>query len=160
MNSVRNSFLFYLYHCCFCLYYIISSLYLDKNSSQVTDSYYEVVILFFFFFMFFLYTISLFLYPADKYLYLARDTIKKSSVSPQVCHKHNIDIVRTIIKKTAIAAMHGPHSVFDICNCTVIHCDAAGLQFISIPLKKYLTSSSNNQYLPIAKYKYLLQLLW
>ena len=27
----------------------------------------------------------------------------------------------------AIAAMHGPHSVFDIHNYTVIHCDAAGV---------------------------------
>ena len=31
-------------------------------------------------------------------LYLAPDTIKKSGVSPQVCRKHNINIVRTIIK--------------------------------------------------------------
>ena len=28
--------------------------------------------------------------------------------------------------KSAIAAMHGKHSVFDIGHCTVIHCDAGG----------------------------------
>ena len=33
----------------------------------------------------------------------------------------NTDIKKT---KTAIAAMRGPHSVFDSGHCTVIHCDA------------------------------------
>ena len=30
----------------------------------------------------------------------------------------------------AIAAMHGPHSVFDIGHCTVIHCDAGGASLV------------------------------
>ena len=30
----------------------------------------------------------------------------------------------------AIAAMHGPHSVFDICHCTVVHCDAGGVSLV------------------------------
>ena len=30
----------------------------------------------------------------------------------------------------AIAAMHGPHSVFDIGHCTVIHCDAGGVALV------------------------------
>ena len=32
--------------------------------------------------------------------------------------------------KPAIAAMHGPHSVFDIGHCTVIHCDAGGVLLV------------------------------
>ena len=32
--------------------------------------------------------------------------------------------------KLAIAAMHGPHSVFDIGHCTVIHCDAEGVSLV------------------------------
>ena len=164
---LRIAFFFTSTTVCLCLFYIISSLYLDIKSSQVTDSYYEVVILFFFS-CFFLYTISLFLYPAYKYLYelgqnwscehsqfkvfafnfidskrviknliklrkyvgcsesslfeyvvwppllyLAPDTIKKSGVSPQVCHKHNIDIVRTIIKKQLLQLCTA-HTVFSI----------------------------------------------
>ena len=30
----------------------------------------------------------------------------------------------------AIAAMHGPHSVFEIGHCTVIHCDAGGVSLV------------------------------
>ena len=30
----------------------------------------------------------------------------------------------------AIAAMHGPHSGFDIGHCTVIHCDAGGWSLV------------------------------
>ena len=30
----------------------------------------------------------------------------------------------------AIAAMHGPHSVFDIGHYTVIHCDAGGVSLV------------------------------
>ena len=30
-------------------------------------------------------------------------------------------------KPAIIAAMHGPHSDFDIGHCTVIHCDAGDL---------------------------------
>ena len=33
-------------------------------------------------------------------------------------------------QKPAFAAMHGPHSVFDIGHCTVIHCDAGGVSLI------------------------------
>ena len=32
--------------------------------------------------------------------------------------------------KPAIAAMHGPHSVFDIGHCTVIHCDDGGVSLV------------------------------
>ena len=32
--------------------------------------------------------------------------------------------------KPAIAAMHGPHSVFDIGHCTVIHRDAGGVSLV------------------------------
>ena len=32
--------------------------------------------------------------------------------------------------KTAIAAMHGPHSVFDIGHCTVIHSGAGRVSLI------------------------------
>ena len=31
------------------------------------------------------------------------------------------------VGKQTTAAMHGPHSVFDIGNCTVKHSDAAGV---------------------------------
>ena len=31
----------------------------------------------------------------------------------------------------AIAAMHGPHSVFDIDHCNVIHCDAGGVSLVN-----------------------------
>ena len=30
----------------------------------------------------------------------------------------------------ATAAMHGPHNVFDIGHCTVIHCDAGGVSLV------------------------------
>ena len=33
-------------------------------------------------------------------------------------------------KEPAIAAMHGPHSVFDIGHCTVIHCDDGGVSLV------------------------------
>ena len=29
-----------------------------------------------------------------------------------------------------IAALHGPHSIFDIGHCTVIHCDAGGVSLV------------------------------
>ena len=32
--------------------------------------------------------------------------------------------------KPAIAAMHGPHNVFDIDHYTVIHCDAGGVSLV------------------------------
>ena len=32
--------------------------------------------------------------------------------------------------KTAIAAMHGPHIVFDTGHCTVIHCDAEAVSLV------------------------------
>ena len=32
--------------------------------------------------------------------------------------------------KPAIAAMHGPHSVFDIGHCTVIHRDGGGVSLV------------------------------
>ena len=32
--------------------------------------------------------------------------------------------------KSAIAAMHSPHSVFDIGHCSVIHCDAGGVSLV------------------------------
>ena len=35
-----------------------------------------------------------------------------------------------IYTKPAAAAMDGPHSVFDIGNCTVIHCDARGVSLV------------------------------
>ena len=34
---------------------------------------------------------------------------------------------RNLLRQPAIAAMHGPHSDFDICHCTTIHCDAGGV---------------------------------
>ena len=34
------------------------------------------------------------------------------------------------IQQPAIAAMHGPHSVFDIGHCTVIHCDAGDMLLV------------------------------
>ena len=37
-------------------------------------------------------------------------------------------IMTNFIGKLAIAAMHGPHSVFD--HCTVIHCDAEGVSLV------------------------------
>ena len=33
----------------------------------------------------------------------------------------------SIMEIPGIAAMHGPHSVFGIGHCTVIHCDAVGM---------------------------------
>ena len=33
-------------------------------------------------------------------------------------------------EKPAIAAMHGPRSVFDIGHCTVIHCDSGGVSLV------------------------------
>ena len=33
-------------------------------------------------------------------------------------------------REPAIAAMHGPQSVFDIGHCTVIHCDAGGVLLV------------------------------
>ena len=33
--------------------------------------------------------------------------------------------------KPAIAAMHGPHGVFDFGHCTVIHCDAGGVSLVN-----------------------------
>ena len=30
----------------------------------------------------------------------------------------------------AVAAMHGPHSVFDVGQCTVIHCHAEGMSLV------------------------------
>ena len=33
----------------------------------------------------------------------------------------------TLNSKPAIAAMHGPHSGFDLGHCTVIHCDVGGV---------------------------------
>ena len=30
----------------------------------------------------------------------------------------------------AVAAMHGPHSVFDIGHCTVIHCDTGSVSLV------------------------------
>ena len=36
----------------------------------------------------------------------------------------------TFLYEPAIAAMHGPHSVFDIGQCTVIHCDAGGVSLV------------------------------
>ena len=38
--------------------------------------------------------------------------------------------VMVCIQTTAIAAMHGPHSVFDIGKCMVIHCDAGGVSLV------------------------------
>ena len=35
-----------------------------------------------------------------------------------------------ICMKTSFAAMHGPHSVFNIGHCTVIHCDAGGVSMV------------------------------
>ena len=32
--------------------------------------------------------------------------------------------------KPAFAAMHGPHSVFDIGKCTFIHCGAGGVSLV------------------------------
>ena len=32
--------------------------------------------------------------------------------------------------ESAIAAMHGPHSIFDIGHCTVIHCNAGGMSLV------------------------------
>ena len=34
------------------------------------------------------------------------------------------------LKKPAIAAVHGPHNVFDTGHCTVIHCDAGGASLV------------------------------
>ena len=34
------------------------------------------------------------------------------------------------VTKTAIAAMHGLHSVFDIGHCTVIHRDGGGVSLV------------------------------
>ena len=34
-------------------------------------------------------------------------------------------------KQPAIAAMHGPHNVFDIGRCTVIHCDTGGCRWLT-----------------------------
>ena len=34
------------------------------------------------------------------------------------------------IRKPAIAAMYSPHSVFDIGDCTVVHCDAGGVSMV------------------------------
>ena len=34
---------------------------------------------------------------------------------------------KNLLRQPAIAAMHGPHSDFDICHCTTIHCDAGGV---------------------------------
>ena len=34
------------------------------------------------------------------------------------------------ISEPAIAAMYGPHSVFDIGHCTVIHCYAGGVSLV------------------------------
>ena len=36
-----------------------------------------------------------------------------------------------ILVKPAIAAMHGPHSVFDIGHCTVIHYDGRGVSLVT-----------------------------
>ena len=38
--------------------------------------------------------------------------------------------LRNFVKKPAMAAMHGPHSVFDIGHGTVIHCDAGGVSLV------------------------------
>ena len=35
-----------------------------------------------------------------------------------------------LLLEPAIATMHGPHSVFDIVHCTVIHCDAGGVSLV------------------------------
>ena len=35
-------------------------------------------------------------------------------------------------KEPAIAAMHGPQSVFDIGHCTVVHCDAGGVSLVDL----------------------------
>ena len=39
--------------------------------------------------------------------------------------------IRIKFSKPAIAAMHGPHGVFDIGQCTVIHCDAGGVSWLT-----------------------------
>ena len=41
------------------------------------------------------------------------------------------DLGHVNLFKPAIAAMHGPHSVFDIGQCTVIHCDAEGVPWLT-----------------------------
>ena len=43
----------------------------------------------------------------------------------QLGRKQNV-----IIWKPAIAAMHGPHSVFNTGYCTIIHCDAGGVSLV------------------------------
>ena len=39
-------------------------------------------------------------------------------------------IIFKYVVKPAIAAMHDPHSVFDIGHGTVIHCDAGGVTLV------------------------------
>ena len=52
----------------------------------------------------------------------------------QMAGKHNIYSFALqrckISTKPAIAAMHGPHSVFDTGHFTVIHCDAGGVSLV------------------------------
>ena len=55
---------------------------------------------------------------------------------------HNIDFLRSkpkmklsvfghnMFEKPAIAAMHGPHSVFDMGHCTIIHGNAGGVSLV------------------------------
>ena len=42
---------------------------------------------------------------------------------------HTFYVKKSMIQP-AIAAMHGPHRVFDISHCTVIHCDAEGVSLV------------------------------
>ena len=67
-------------------------------------------------------------------MFLILVTVRFYTVMLEVCRwltnekQRKTDICVT--DQPAIAAMHGPHSVFDIGHCAVIHCDGGGRSLV------------------------------